>query len=261
MIRKLKLLFFSSLVLFSATVFAEVPQLINYQGKLTDSVGNPLNETTQVDFAIYDVETDGSALWIESHLNINVVDGVFSVILGSVDQINNPLDLPFDKVYYLEITVNGETMDPRQKLTSVAYSMRSKETDALPSGIIIMCRNQCPDGYTRVSEFDGKTLVAGASYDPNAGSSANASELDSWGTENYAGGTADSDDWLLAPVVSHNEKLYASIGKKGWHSVAKSSPNLEVVPHSSTANFDLKKEKSTTSSGIDYGTILLCEKN
>lgn len=258
---KFKHLILSAFLLFSAVAYADVPELINYQGKLTDSVGNPLNETAQVDFAIYDVEIDGTALWTESHLGITVVDGVFSVILGSVDQASNPLDLAFDKVYYLEITVNGETMDPRQKMTSVAYSMRAKETDALPSGIIIMCRNQCPAGYTRVSEFDGKALVAGAAYDPNAGSSTNAAELDSWGKENYAGGSSDSDDWILAPVVTHNDKLYASMGKKGWHSIAKSSPNLEVVPHSSTTEFDLKKAKSTTSSGMDYGTIFLCEKN
>jgi len=34
-----------------------IPQLINYQGKLTDAAGNPLNTTVDMTFNIYDGTT------------------------------------------------------------------------------------------------------------------------------------------------------------------------------------------------------------
>ena len=45
---------------------AAVPNLINYQGRLTDHAGNPVNGTVQIQFAIYGVATGGTALWSEA---------------------------------------------------------------------------------------------------------------------------------------------------------------------------------------------------
>lgn len=255
-----KVLCFLFFCVLSFTAYAQVPRLINYQGQLTDAVGEPVDAGTDIEFRIFDVETGGTMLWNEIHNGIDVNDGVFAVILGSVDQVNNPLDLDFNVQYYLEMVVNGEVMDPRQQITSVGYAIRSKETDALPAGVIIMCRDACPAGYTRVTEFDGKALVGGSSYNPDAGSgSLTGGDLASWGTEAYSGGTDDNDDWILAPVVSHNNRLYASIGKKGWHGNANASPNLEVISHSSSASLELKSDEAA-SGAMDYGTIYLCEK-
>lgn len=52
---------------------------INYQGYLTDSSGNPVNETVDMAFRIYSVETGGEALWGEIQPGVPVTDGLFSV--------------------------------------------------------------------------------------------------------------------------------------------------------------------------------------
>ncbi len=46
----------------AAQVTAQVPMLLNYQGRLTDPSGNPKNGTFSMSFAGYDAETGGNQL-------------------------------------------------------------------------------------------------------------------------------------------------------------------------------------------------------
>ena len=54
---------------------AGVPQLMNYQGRLTDNGGNPLDTTVSVTFTIYDDSTGGNPKWTELHPAVTVTDG------------------------------------------------------------------------------------------------------------------------------------------------------------------------------------------
>lgn len=116
------------------TANAAVPHLINYQGRLTDSGGTPLNGSYNLTFRIYDAETAGNLLWEEPHTSIVIQKGIFNVMLGSVTN----LDLPFDKQYFLEIKVGNEVMSPRQRIASAGYAIRAENADSLPRGIITM---------------------------------------------------------------------------------------------------------------------------
>jgi len=107
--------------------YAAVPHLINYQGRLTDSSGTPLNGTYDLTFRIYDAEAAGNLLWQETHLGALIQKGIFGILLGSVTS----LDLPFDKQYYLEIKVGSEVMSPRQRITSAGYAIRAEEAEKL----------------------------------------------------------------------------------------------------------------------------------
>ena len=42
--------------------FAEVPQLLNYQGKLTDNTGKPIDGARQMVFEFYDAAAGGNLL-------------------------------------------------------------------------------------------------------------------------------------------------------------------------------------------------------
>lgn len=106
----------------SSLAYAVVPHLISYQGRLTDTSGNPLTGSYAVTFRIYDAETAGSMLWEETHLGVVVDKGLFSVFLGGVVALN----LPFDKPYFLEIKVGTEVMTPRQRIASAGYAMRAE---------------------------------------------------------------------------------------------------------------------------------------
>jgi len=92
---------------------------VNYQGRLADAGGNPLTGTYGMTFALYDAGTGGALVWgPEDHVAVQVSAGLFSVGLGS----RTPGGIPtttWDGDRYLEITVDGETLAPRELLRSV----------------------------------------------------------------------------------------------------------------------------------------------
>ena len=92
---------------------------INYQGRLADSSGNPLDGTYGMSFSLWDAATDGGLVWgPESHAAVPVSDGLFSVGLGSQTSGGIPTST-WNGDRYLEITVGGETLSPRELIRSV----------------------------------------------------------------------------------------------------------------------------------------------
>ena len=67
---------------------AIIPSLINYQGYIEDSGGNPIENPVSVTFRIWDAESGGSCVWTESQL-VDPEGGIFDVLLGSE---GTPLD-------------------------------------------------------------------------------------------------------------------------------------------------------------------------
>jgi hypothetical protein len=121
---------FSSLIPhLSSFVYAAVPHLLNYQGRLTDSNGSPLNGSYSLTFRIYDAESAGNLLWEETQGTVVIQKGIFSVLLGSATNLN----LPFDKPYFLEIKVGNEVMSPRQQITSSGYAIRAEKAEVAES--------------------------------------------------------------------------------------------------------------------------------
>lgn len=113
------------LVGLTTCAFAEVPQMINYQGKLTkpDSPFPP-DTTVSITFTIYDDSTNGIPLWQEFQPSVQAKYGIFSVLLGSVDPIP---DTVFNgEVRYLGVAVDSDPeMQPRRMVVSVGYAFHS----------------------------------------------------------------------------------------------------------------------------------------
>lgn len=146
-----------------------VPLIINYQGRVTSGTGAPLGatgtapnfiaapENRKVIFRLFDAQTGGNRLWSEEQ-NVTISLGEFSVLLGqgndavydSVQESRPALDTAFTgggavppsgPVRYLEIVVddgNGTftagadaPITPRQRITTTAYSFRSRIADAV----------------------------------------------------------------------------------------------------------------------------------
>jgi hypothetical protein len=115
----------------SESILGPSATLFSYQGELLDADGNPIDGSVEMIFALYHEESGGTAFWIESHTGaqaITVTDGLFHVQLGSLTPLD-PAELTGDA--YLELAVNGETLTPREVLTSVAYAL---EATTLPAG-------------------------------------------------------------------------------------------------------------------------------
>jgi hypothetical protein len=92
---------------------------INYQGRLAAPDGTPKNGTFGMSFAIYDAATSGNLVWgPESHSAVPVTNGLFSVGLGSLTSGGIPTNV-WNGDRYLQISVGGETLTPRELLRSV----------------------------------------------------------------------------------------------------------------------------------------------
>ena len=107
-------------LMMAACTFADSPRLLNFQGRLTDTLGDPIVGNSTITFSLYDVAAGGTPLWTETQSVTSNDEGLYSVLLGSVTALN----LDFDIQYYLGITVSGESeMTPRFQLASTAYSL------------------------------------------------------------------------------------------------------------------------------------------
>ncbi len=109
------------------SLYAAIPQRINYQGKLLDGSGEPVSDGNRnITFRIFNVSGGGGALWSETQ-SVNTQDGLFNVILGSVTPISL---ISFDQDYWLEVQVSGDgVMVPRHRLVSVPYSFRAEDSN------------------------------------------------------------------------------------------------------------------------------------
>ncbi len=125
--KNLKLTFLITVLVTWISVFAQVntvPMMMNYQGKISDSEGNPLNEEVLITFSLYADSEGGVALWSEMQEPVDVSDGIFHVLLGSVE--NFPENLFDGSTLWLGINVNNDgEMTPRSLLSSVPYSLKT----------------------------------------------------------------------------------------------------------------------------------------
>jgi len=153
--------------------------VVNYQGRLTDSNGLPLEGTVaKLTFRLYSTAapSSGSFLWGEAHTNVTVSRGVFTVELGAGDLTvdsagnetagSNPLGSSlFDQPdRYLEIQVDTDPpLTPTSRLGSVPYALNAG--GGVPVGTIIEWyrptpSTAIPDGW---AVCDGSTVSDAAS--------------------------------------------------------------------------------------------------
>lgn len=116
---KLLLLSLAAALVCSISATASVPAMISYQGKLMQPSGVPMPDgTCSIQFAIYAAPTGGTALWSETNTAVQVKNGLFAVMLGSVTNLPaNIFDSP-DRYFGIRVGSDPE-MTPRQKIASV----------------------------------------------------------------------------------------------------------------------------------------------
>ncbi len=112
----------------------QVPQLIPYQGRLTDDIGFPVTSMTQVTFSIYSDSLILSPIWTETANLLPAQDGSISWLLGQNCMFDTTL---FDgSIRYLGIAINANgEMKPRIPIGSVPYSLGSNVSDLPPEKI------------------------------------------------------------------------------------------------------------------------------
>jgi hypothetical protein len=143
----------SVLILVSIIAYGQsVPQLINYQGRLTDSSGQPVDgDTVDITFTFYGSETGDTALLAVVQEDVPVIKGIYNVLIGSgaiTPGTENSLAHVFQKRkdVWMGVKVNTDPeMSPRSRITSVPYSLAT-DKDFL---------TQFMGTFTSTRDFDG----------------------------------------------------------------------------------------------------------
>lgn len=180
----------SALFLMSLSAFAAVPAIINYQGKLTGNDGKPVTDGAYaLRFAIYDVPVGGTPIWSEPNATVQVKDGLFSVLLGSL--INLPANIfdAKDRFFGVQVGTDPE-MAPRQQIASVPFAVKAATADkatqaenatvagnGVPIGGVIMwsgAANEIPSGWALCNGENGTPnlcdrFIVGAGADYSVG--------------------------------------------------------------------------------------------
>lgn len=136
---------------------ADVPGRIGYQGKLTDDSGRLVADGSYtMTFRLFDALTGGAEKWSEAQAGVPVTNGLFHSLLGSTNDMTAVFQQ--NDALWLEITVAGETLSPRQEMAGVGYAMRT-------AGIGVQGGNVTIGGTLNVDTVGEKTAGAGLTID------------------------------------------------------------------------------------------------
>ncbi len=172
-------IFFLCLISTTTALANQVPEIISYQGTLFES-GSPVTAMRNLTFRIYDTATvgTGSLLWTGAYTTM-VTGGIFQVNLGSPPAL--PLALPFDKPYWLQISIGTTILSPRVQLTASPYALSLR----LPFG------SRANEGASAGSDPAFKVSNTGAGHGLQGLSASNAGV---WGQSTLGNGVVGVSD-------------------------------------------------------------------
>jgi len=134
---------------------AGVPQLLNYQGKLTDSFGWPVGGSKYMTFEFYDAPFGGNLLeGFSETQQVVVTKGIFNVLIGSAADPGVPASVFDHPSVYLSVKVEGEQLSSRQRIASVAYALRAADAGSLNGVPASDIQAALEDLQARVSAFE-----------------------------------------------------------------------------------------------------------
>ncbi len=111
---------------------ADPPLIISYQGQLTSPSGAPREGSVTMVVAIYSVATNGSSLYRETQSNVALQNGTFNLQIGTGTSKSGSLTTATDGPdAFLQLTVAGEVMTPRLRLSSAPYSLSANNAATL----------------------------------------------------------------------------------------------------------------------------------
>lgn len=150
--------------LLSASVHAQVPHLIRYQGQAEDSKGVPLEGPYTLTFRLYDAQTLGTQIWSETHSNVPLTGGHFSVLLGSVSTMTG---VNWSVPRWLSIQVGtAPELSPRQRITSVPLAIRAETAENLTTPTAV--QSNLIEFTRTAAAGSGTQVVTGMGFQPTA---------------------------------------------------------------------------------------------
>jgi hypothetical protein len=107
------------LLLFLGACASKLVPTFSHQGRLLGADGNPVPDGDYtIDYGIYYTASGGTAAYTESK-TVAVQDGLFTTSLGLTSQITPTI---FAQPTWLQVSINGEALTPRQQLQGAPYA-------------------------------------------------------------------------------------------------------------------------------------------
>ncbi|MBI5477016.1 MAG: hypothetical protein HY964_09820 [Ignavibacteriales bacterium] len=213
----------------SPNAVSYVPNKISYQGLLTTPLGTPVPDGLyEIKFELFNDLSAGASQWVETQSSINVKQGTFSVLLGSV----SPLLGIFYQPLWLEITaVSGPGISspilftPRTELASAAYSLGPLMRDSLVG-------YNLPNGRLSIGSYADGSDTWSVDVKTGTFSSIRTKTIPGYGTTGFWADKGDStgrnylvlrtggaDRWSLGTMYNDNFSIY------NWRTY---QPNLTI---------------------------------
>ena len=145
-------IFVLTVLLLPCSAFSSIPGQVNFQGVLLDDTSQVVNGSVNFNFSLFDNATGGAQLWSESQVGVTVSNGIYTVALGSVVPLTT--EILSNGTVYLEVSVGGETLSPRQRLLAVPYALKAEDSENIAgiSGVFVQ------QLYLNV-DYDGQSIA------------------------------------------------------------------------------------------------------
>ena len=159
--RIITFLFFSAATLIAANTFAQMPQVISYQGALLNASNEPVNGTHSLTLKLYDVT--GTVVFEETQPSVQVTKSIFNVLIGSTIPGGIPASVQFDRQYFLGVAIDGGAeLLPHTPLVSAPYALYAEVANGLAPGAKgVVTTLNTKSGAIRLVSTGGTTINAG----------------------------------------------------------------------------------------------------
>jgi trimeric autotransporter adhesin len=149
---------------------AIVPRLVNFSGKANDPDGKIISGTAGAAFAIYNEQSGGAPLWMETQNVTADSRGNYTVQLGATKPDGLPLDLfTSGEARWLGVRINGGEEGARVLLLSVPYALKAADAETvggLPASAFMLAGSAnaatAPSGVIAVAAMPSSTLASPA---------------------------------------------------------------------------------------------------
>lgn len=140
--------------LLATSAQAQVPIMINYQGRLLSGT-NLVNGNVGLSLRLWASPSGGTLLYEDSNL-VAVADGLYSTFIGDDTTFGSLVGALANSAVYVEVAVNNVALTPRERLASVGYSLatRGLSVDSFNSAVV-------NPGNNSISQFSGSSTIAG----------------------------------------------------------------------------------------------------
>lgn len=111
---------------------AAIPEVMDYQGYLTDTGGVPVSGTHTLTVGLYATATGGAPLWSQTSA-VTVQDGRFALLLDGRAGSGNPFPAGlFGQALHAGVAIDGAPeLNPRTQLTATPYSFKAADADTV----------------------------------------------------------------------------------------------------------------------------------